>query len=545
MPASPLFHHTGAYVRFSSRKPASAHGAHALRFVDTMGLVSEPSPFTLTKIVGTIGPATADVDRLLRLVEEGLRVVRLNFSHGTLDDHAEHARIVRAAAERAGRPLAILGDLAGPKLRVRGLASEPVEVETGDLVAFDEHADTVGRDPGQGALVLGATHAAIVHDVQPGERVLIDDGRVRMLAVEQQQHDGARRLLCRVTQGGPIGARKGVNLPDTRLSLPSLTDYDWRCVSWAIEQELDYLALSFVRRHEDIVQLHDGLTRLIDDTQTGAGMTSMPIVAKIETPQALDDLESIIDVSDAVMIARGDLGVEMEPWDVPIIQKRALRSAHEAGKPVIVATQMLQSMIEHDTPTRAEVSDIANAVMDGTDAVMLSGETAVGEHPEATVRVMRHAALSAERFMAGDVQRRAGPPSKLQASRYRTAALAHGVSVVVRDLNARYVAVWSERGGGARYLSQNRLAAPILAASASPKALRRMCLMFGVEPIPMDRPSEADAFLEAIDRLVLARAWAKAGEPIIVVLGEPIGTAGVTNELRIHYVGDVCQLDDP
>jgi len=182
--------------------------------------------------------------------------------------------------------------------------------------------------------------------------------------------------------------------------------------------------------------------------------------------------------------------------------------------------------------------------MEGADALMLSGETAVGEHPEATVRVMRQAALSAERFMAGDVQRRAGPPSKLQASRYRTAALAHGVSVVARDLDARYVIVWSEHGGGARYLSQNRLGVPILAASASPKALRRMCLMFGIEPIAMDRPSEAGAFLEAIDRLLLTRGWGEAGDPIIVVLGEPLGTAGVTNELRIHYVGDVCRLDD-
>ena len=505
--------------------------------------MADAAPFTMTKIVGTIGPATAEADRLQRLVEQGLRVVRLNFSHGSLDEHAGYVNTVRTVAERAGQPLAILGDLAGPKIRLNGVSDEGVELSAGDLVVFDECATESHRAAADNALVFATTHPMLVRDVAEGHRVLVDDGRVRMLAVGHEQMQQSQRLICRVTQGGLVTNRKGVNLPDTDLSLPSVTEYDWQCVRWAIAHELDYLALSFVRSEADLNELRDGIKHINAGDGTTRRPPTLPVIAKIETPQALARLESIVDSADAVMVARGDLGVELEPWDVPIVQKRALRLAHDAGKPVIVATQMLQSMIEHDAATRAEVSDIANAVMDGADALMLSGETAIGEYPESTVRVMRQTALSAEGFMAVDVERRAGPPRKLQVSRYRTAALAHGVSVVVRDLGAKYVVVWSEHGGGARYLSQNRLAVPILAASASPAALRRMCLMFGVEPVAMTRPSEGEAFLEAIDRLLLARGLAQPGDPVVVVLGEPLGTPAVTNELRIHYIGDVCRID--
>jgi pyruvate kinase len=513
-----------------------------------MPSMSEPAPFTRTKIVGTLGPATADRDALQHLVEEGLRVVRLNFSHGTLDEHTRHVQLIRDLAQHLDRPLAILGDLAGPKIRLVGVGEDGFDVAPGDRVVFAESLDQAHRTDDGAALMLAANYPSLVREVQPGHRVLIDDGHIRLLAIaqepaESQASDASPTLVCRVTQGGCIAPRKGVNLPDTHLSLPSVTDYDWQCVQWAIEQELDYLALSFVRSERDIEALRAGVKRISGDPGPGVGRLSMPIIAKIETPTALNNLEPIIDAADAVMVARGDLGVELDPWEVPIIQKRALRSAHDAGKPVIVATQMLHSMTEHGSATRAEVSDIANAVIDGADALMLSGETAVGEHPTAAVRVMRQTAQSAEQFTAADTARQAGPPRKLQVSRYRTAALAHGVSVVVRDLDARYAIVWSERGGGARYLSQNRLAVPILAASANPAALRRMSLMFGVEPIAMDRPREAGDFLDAIDRLLLARQWAEPGDPVVVVLGEPLGTAGVTNELRIHYVGDVCRLD--
>ena len=505
--------------------------------------MTESAPFALTKIIGTIGPATDEPDRLERLVEEGLSVVRLNLSHGSLEDHTGNLDTVREVSRRRGLPLATLADLPGPKIRLVGVEAAGIDLAAGDRVIFADEAGT-SHPPGDdepGRLVT--THESLGHEVQPGQRVLIDDGQVRLLAIAREQGtpESAGGLVCRVTEGGRVHDKKGVNLPDTDLSMASVTDYDWQCVEWAIEQAVDYLALSFVRSSEDVEQLQRGVDRLNSAGGGGDGWRP-PIVAKIETPQAVAKLESIIDAADAIMVARGDLGVEMDPWEVPLVQKRAIRLAHDAGRPVIVATQMLESMVERDSATRAEVSDIANAVMDGTDALMLSGETAIGRHPDAAVRVMRRTACSAARFAEGETERRAGPPRKLQVGRYRTAALAHGVSVVVRDLGARYVVVWSERGGGARYLSQNRLAVPILGASTSPAALRRMCLMFGVQPVAMDRPADVDTFLDAIDRLMLGQAWAEPGDPIVVLVGEPLGTAGVTNEMRIHYVGDVCRL---
>jgi len=494
------------------------------------------STFRLTKIVGTIGPASGDPGLLAKLIEQGLRVVRLNFSHGTLAEHEAHVSAVRTASERVATPVAILGDLAGPKIRLTEVPEEGLTVEPGDRVAFSADVERAYYDAEAGVTVLGTNHPPLAEEVGPGQRVLVDDGHVRMLALEQTG-DGGPWLICRVTREGMLSSRKGVNLPDTDLSMPSLTDYDYQCIDWAVEQGLDYLALSFVRRHEDIEQLRSALQE-----RDVAGRPRTPIVAKIETPQALDDLEAIVDAADDVMVARGDLGVEMEAWDVPIIQKRIIGRAHDYGKPAIVATQMLQSMTENPSATRAEVSDVANAVLDGADALMLSGETAVGQHPEAVVQVMARAAGAAEAYNMRAGVSSLEPPVKLRESRYRTAALAHGVNVVVRDLHARAVVLWSELGGGGRYLSQNRLGVPIFAISSNPAALRQMCLMFGVQPVSMARPADATSFLHAVDELMLARGWAGAGDPIVVAMGEPLGTPGVTNEIRIHYIGDVCRV---
>ncbi|MFW6031785.1 MAG: pyruvate kinase, partial [Phycisphaeraceae bacterium] len=294
-----------------------------------------------------------------------------------------------------------------------------------------------------------------------------------------------------------------------------------------------YLALSFVRRGGDLTRLRELLA--------AEGRKDLPIVAKLETPQALDDLEAVVEEADALMVARGDLGVEMDLAEVPVWQKRIIRQAHDFGKPVIVATQMLQSMIEQAGPTRAEVSDVANAVLDGADALMLSGETAIGAYAVQSVQVMTRSTRVAEaeafRLRSGEPR----PPANLRHRRYRSAALAHGVSVVVEDLEARYVVVWTEHGGGARYLSQNRLAVPIIALSQSVPALRQMGLNFGVYPVYMDRPESAAQLLERADCLMLDSGWAERGDAIVAALGEPLGTAGVTNEIRVHYVGDACR----
>lgn len=466
---------------------------------------------------------------MTRLIEEGVRAVRINFSHGSFDDFAKYLEVIREASRRTGVAVGIMGDLSGPKIRLGKVAGGSLELTPGDQVVFLNDGDTVRRE-GERVLVP-TSYDLLVSEVQPGHRVLIDDGNVRLLAVERRQG----QLVCQVTVGGPISDRKGVNLPDTCLSMPSMTDYDQTCVDWAVQNKVDYLALSFVRQAGDVQELKQKLSVAC---QTHGCEQRVPIIAKIEKPEALRDLEAITAISDAIMVARGDLGVEMNLAEVPLIQKRIVRMAHDHGKPVVVATQMLQSMIEQATPTRAEVSDVANAILDGADALMLSGETAVGKYPVRAVRMMSQTAGITEIERIASRNGIARPPKHPQASRYRTAALAHGVTAVAQDLAAKFVVMWSERGGGARYLSQNRLSVPIIAVSSSNAALRTMSLMFGVTAVGMPRPEHTNDFVAKVDDLLLDNDWASMGDPVVLVMGEPLGTAGVTNELRIHYAGD-------
>jgi pyruvate kinase len=491
--------------------------------------MASPRPFILPKIIATVGPACAGDDTLASMIVEGVRVFRINFSHGSFDDFERMLDAVRRASQATGIEVAVFGDLSGPKIRVGRVEGEGVMVEPGDTIRLQREPSEPGGDP----LTFDVTEPSIIDDVQPGERLLINDGAIRALVLES--HPDA--LLARITVGGLITSRKGVNLPDSTLNVPAITDHDWRCVDWALEHDIDFLALSFVRCAADVAQLKAYVKQQVDP-QRGR----LPITAKIEKPQALDDLDAILDEADAVMVARGDLGVEMDQVAVPIIQKRIIAMAHDHGKPVMVATQMLQSMIDASDPTRAEVSDVANAIFDGADCVMLSGETAVGRHPIKAVMMMSRIALAMQDHVGRSSEQWGRPPKRLQESRYRTAALAHGVATVVRDLAARAIVVWSQRGGGARYLSQNRITVPIIAATSDRYAMRRMCPLFAVEPVLMERPADIAAFLAAIDRLLPQRGWADPGDPIVVVTGDPLGDVGVTNTLRIHYVGDICRV---
>ena len=498
--------------------------------------MNQQLPFILTKIVATVGPSCANVAQVSRLIEEGVRVFRINFSHGQFSDFEQSLQVIRQASQQTGVAVGALGDLSGPKIRVGKVRPGGVELEVGQTVRFQTKPIVAGEDSrDEDPMSFSTTYPAFISDAQPGQRLLIDDGAVRMIVV-RKEGDGAQ-LVCNVTIGGLVTSSKGINLPDTEISAPSLTEHDWRCVGWAIEHEIDFLALSFVRQADDVRQLKDRLIEAVDDDPTVA----IPVIAKIEKPQALEDLEAIVEAADGLMVARGDLGVEMDLAKVPGIQKRILWLARDHGKPVIVATQMLQSMIESPSPTRAEVGDVANAIYEGASAVMLSGETAVGKYPIQAVQMMARIAKATQEDVAR-LASRDRPPRKLQESHYRTAALAHGVNVVVRDLDAKLMGVWSQRGGGARYLSQNRPDIPIIAASSDPAVLRRMNLLYGVIPVEMDRPASIEAFANKIDSLILDRGWGKPGDEVVLLAGEPIGMPGLTNTLLIRYLGGVCRV---
>jgi len=502
----------------------------------------------LTKIVCTLGPATRDPHFIASLINEGMRIARINFSHGTFDDFKQTLDAAREAGRLAGIPLGVFGDLSGPKIRVTQVDDNRIDLKPGDHVEIKYDPDLTGSRDTSGVVTLPCTYAPIAREVQPGHRVLINDGAIRMLCTDRvlDNRDGlglGDRLVCRVTHGNPVSNKKGINLPDSDLSTPSLTDWDEQCAKWAVEHGVDFLALSFVRRAGDVRELQELLRSFGRDYREMRSHARIPIIAKVEMPQAIDDLSAICEVSDAVMVARGDLGVEMDLAEVPVIQKRIIKTAHDHGKPVIVATQMLESMIDSPQPTRAEVSDAANAVLDGADALMLSGETAVGSYPFEAVNVLARTAEQTENYLRRDTANRPPrPPRIARESRYRTAALTHGVSHVAHDLDARFVVMWSELGGSARHLSQCRLLMPVIAVSSNERALRQMNLYFGVTPIHMDRPADTSAFVETIDHFLQAGHLADPGDAIVFCQGDPLGTPGVTNSIRVHYVGDVCRL---
>ena len=468
-----------------------------------------------TKTVITMGPACATPEVFSRLVKEGVSVVRLNFSHGNLEQRQQFLEVVRSL--RDGPPIAILGDVCGPKIRLGKVIDGGMRVANGDEIAIVREP-VLGKDN-----VVSSNYSCLVDDVQVDQKILIDDGMIRCIVIEKKPD----MLRCRITTGGQIQSNKGLNFPHTRLSIPSITDKDWQDIDWAIANKLDYLALSFVRSSEDVQSVRRYLDRQHSE---------MDLIAKIEMPQAVEDIAAIVEVSDGVLVARGDMGVEMELTSVPFIQKGIISAAHEAGKPVIVATQMLQSMIENPTPTRAEVSDVANAILDGADAVMLSGETAVGKYPQEAVATLNDIARKTEQYIVSKslVTR---PPKLLQMSFHRTAAIAHGALAIAKDVNARIVVVWSQAGGSARYLSKNRFPVPILALSTDEAAVRRMALYFGVTPMRAEIPKHFDDLPAMVDDLLRRMGWAQTGDRVVIAAGAPLGTAGATNSLGVHTIG--------
>ena len=462
-----------------------------------------------TKIVCTLGPATSTAEAIDSLIESGLDVARINFSHGTHEQHARTIGIVRDLATKRGRPIAILGDLQGPRIRIGDLDA-PREVEPGSDVIFCPEEEAGADD-------MPVTYEALATDVHVGDRILVDDGLIELVVLEVR----APRVTARVVHGGQVRSHKGINLPGVNVSAPSITEKDRADAAFAVEQRLDYLALSFVRRAADIAELRALVPK------------SVLIVAKIEKDSALENIESILRASDGVMVARGDLGVELPFEEVPIAQKKIIRLANIIGRPVITATQMLESMIEHPRPTRAEASDVANAIIDGTDAVMLSAETAAGAYPRLAVQAMRRIIGEIEqhpfkRAREGYV----GP--EITATTEETIAAA--TDTAQRMLGAPIIIVFTKSGFSARIVSAHRPQVPILALTDEARTYSQLALVWGVIPALVPHCETYEAMVARARQVVLSRGLAKEGDRVLVTAGVPFDVPGTTNVLRVERV---------
>jgi len=474
-----------------------------------------------SKVIATIGPASDPPDVLSRLIDAGVDLIRFNLSHSRGEGRDQMLATVRETVRQSGKYIGLLADLPGPKVRLGEIDEDPSEIAAGATCVI-ERAAVVGD-----ASRFSLNHPEIIDDVQVGHRVFIDDGLIR-LRVDEKEPD-VLRCVCEV--GGTIKSRKGVILPDTDTSLPALGDTDRADAIWAVRHGFDYIAMSFVRRPDDL-QL---LRVLLADHDA-----DIPIVAKIETREAIERLDPIIDAADAVLVARGDLGVEIDVWRIPMLQKRMVRRCHQRGKPVIIATQMLQSMVEEAVPTRAEVSDVANAVLERADAVMLSAESAVGRHPVSAVKMLENISRQVEHDESEGGHDPAGAATGLdpdlpEADR-RAAAVARSAAVVGRDLRAALLAVWCRTGRTARWVSKNNPAQQIVALCTHVGMCRRMALLRGVEPLLIESRLRGDPAPWGELEAMLSARYGLAGDETVVVVGDPVHPERVST-LSIHLVG--------
>ncbi|MHB8508835.1 MAG: pyruvate kinase [Candidatus Dormibacteria bacterium] len=475
--------------------------------------MAKPGAGRRTRIVATIGPASRDQPVLHRVLAAGVDVVRLNFSHGTRAEHGETIRRVRAEEARLGWPVCILQDLGGPKIRLGPIESGSMQVARGGEVILDP-ACRVG-----GGRVVGLTFAGLGAVVKPGTRLLLDDGRVELRVIRVE----GERVVCRAVRGEVLREHKGLNLPGVRLPLPSLTEKDLADLAFGVKAGVDVVALSFVRRADDLVEARRHLAALGGDQL---------LIAKLERAEAVRNLDAILRVADGVMVARGDMAVELSPEDVPVVQKHVIARATAAGKPVITATQMLESMVDSPRPTRAEASDVANAILDGTDAVMLSEETASGNYPVEAVATMHRIALRIERAR---VQRVTLPALD------EVGEVPRAVARVARDLadslGAARLVVFTHTGGSARYVSKCRPVTPILAVTPNLPVARRLQLLYGVRTILVKDARTLPRTFARLEAAVIATRHGRPGELVVLVYGLPMGTKGTTNTVRVHTLG--------
>jgi len=465
------------------------------------------------KIVCTMGPAVEADGKVEQLIAAGMNMARLNLSHGSYAEHQSRLDAVRSAAKKAGVPVAILVDLQGPKIRLARFANGPHDLSRGDVftITTDDIEGTKDR--------VGTTYKGLPGDCKAGDRILIDDGKVTVEVTSVTKAD----VITKVIEPGAVSNNKGINLPGVAVSVPALSEKDIEDLRWGLKAGADFIALSFVRSADDITDVH----RIMDEEGI-----HVPVIAKIEKPQAVDNLAGIVAAFDGIMVARGDLGVELPIEDVPLVQKHCIELARDAAKPVIVATQMLDSMITNSRPTRAEATDCANAVLDGADALMLSGETSVGEFAIEAVETMARIIQKTEE---GGLER---IRPIINAPRTKGGAITKAATEVGAIVGAKYLVAFTQSGDSARRMSRLRSAIPILALTPEVGTYNRLALTWGVEPVISEMVKHTDDMVKQVDALLIESGRVKKGENVMIVAGSPPGIPGSTNAMRVHIVGD-------
>jgi len=460
-----------------------------------------------------MGPAVESTEKVAELIAAGMNMARLNLSHGGYDEHQNRLDLVRNAAAAANRPVAILVDLQGPKIRLARFKDGPHELARGDIftITTDEVEGTKEK--------CGTTYKGLAGDCKPGDRILIDDGKVTVEVLEVNGND----VVTTVVQPGFVSNNKGINLPGVAVSVPALSEKDMDDLRWGLRAGADFIALSFVRNAKDIDDVH----RIMDEEGI-----RRPVIAKIEKPQAVDNLEEIVAAFDGIMVARGDLGVEMPIEEVPLVQKRCIALARASAKPVIVATQMLDSMITNSTPTRAEATDCANAVLDGADALMLSGETSVGAFAIEAVATMARIIARTEEAMLDQIAPMKHNPAT------KGGAITKAAKEVGEIVGAKYLVAFTQSGDSARRISRLRSAIPILALTPEVPVYNQLALSWGVESLITPVVSHTDEMVKQVDAILIESGRVSKGEPVIIIAGAPPGIPGSTNALRVHIVGD-------
>ena len=473
-----------------------------------------------TKIVATLGPASNTPEIIVKLLQAGMDVARLNFSHGTHEEHARRIAMLREAAQQVGKPLAILLDLQGPKIRTGKLENGgPVHLIPGQRFDITTH-EIVGT-----ASRVSTTYTELPRDVQPGDRILLSDGLIELRVLDSMTDE----VHTEVVFGGALRENQGINLPGVRVSAPSMTEKDIEVLEFGLEQDIDYVALSFVRRAADIYSIKERIA---------AAGKSVPVVAKIEKPEALNELADILDATDAIMVARGDLGVEMPAERVPLVQKQLIEAANNAGVPVITATQMLESMIQNPRPTRAEASDVANAILDGTDAVMLSGETAAGKFPIESVQTMANIAEVVEKSDRYVTHQANNDEWLIEHQCDVANAMSAAARAIVEALSVKAIVAFTMSGNTARLVSRTRPKVPIFAYTPSDAVYRQLALVWGVRPMLCEYIDRLDNLTQHVNDDLLARGLTVPDDMVIITGGHPMSARGATNFVKVATITD-------